>query len=484
MSGPIVFFGYAGQVWATCFASLSALQKQLASASSGAAAEAIAIATFQTLVNGLSAINARRYQKAWQTEALNIGEVRGLPFALDPVASLPMEARSKALTLAAAAMDEIIPSVSDFGVPSVVLSQGLPAIPDPELLTFFQNFSYESAPSGLTIYNLVDTAQSVADAFGTLASNVKAGQGAAITQAYDTLIRLQETQQSVADLLDNVTSSSFSMGGFIAADQVTGMWNQLVALPALSTDAAIISTAPFSLENQQNCVIRNAIITAMIQIAGFLLVLRKPNAQLLNLATVRQGDNLMDISARDLGNFEQWSEIAKVNGLVPPYVSATPAPGITSPGQKLIMPGAGVSTAPIGTPPSYTINFLGVDVYIGPINGQMPPWKGDLQLIAGYQNFAWALGRRLQTPLGSLIYHGDYGSRIPGEVGNVQTNYEAQRVAAFGKSALLADPRTSSVPSATATIGENQSVQFDGQVIPKGFGADAVTVNETIGSAP
>jgi hypothetical protein len=484
MSGSSVFFGYPGRVWATCLASINALQQKLASGPVAADSESMALATFQTLVNGLNSINAFRYQQAWQIEALNIGEVRGLSIALDPTSSVPLAARSKALTLAAAAMSDIIPASTTFGVPSVVLAQGLPAIPDPGLLEFYQGFAFETAPGGLTTDNLVSSAQSVADAFGTLASEVKAGQGFFLTQAYDTLLRLQDTQQSVANLLDNIASSPFSVSGFVSSDQTTAMWNQLSALPALLIDAAILSNAPFSLANQQAAVIRNAIITAMQQIAVFLLILRKPTTQQINVATVQSGDNLMDVAARSLGDFEQWSAIAEVNGLIPPYVSSVPGSGVTSPGQKLLMPTGGVAVSPVGTAPNYLINFLGVDFYVGPINQPMPPWTGDFQTIAGYQNFAWALGRRLQTPLGALIYHGDYGSRIPGEVGNVQTNNEAQRVAAFGKSALLADPRTASVPSATATFGPNQSVQFQGDVIPQGFGADPVSLNETIGSAP
>jgi hypothetical protein len=47
-------------------------------------------------------------------------------------------------------------------------------------------------------------------------------------------------------------------------------------------------------------------------------------------ATVKAGDSLLSIAARDLGSATQWTEIAQLNGLVDPYTLTV--------GQKLRMP--------------------------------------------------------------------------------------------------------------------------------------------------
>ena len=191
----------------------------------------------------------------------------------------------------------------------------------------------------------------------------------------------------------------------------------------------------------------------------------------------------MDVAARTTGNYEDWTTIAALNGLVPPYVGQNSAPGIAGWGTQLVLPTPGVQTSSTGAIPSYNDNFLGIDLYTGPINGSMPTWQGDFQTINGYNNLAWALGRRIQTTQGNLIYHPDYGSRIPPQVGQVQTNQTAGHIAAYGKSAILSDPRVASVPQATAQLQANGKVAFRANVQPSGFQAPGVSLNEVI-SAP
>ena len=479
MSSNAAFFGYIGQVWTAALGSIQFLQKQLASAPVAASTEAIAIAVFETVINALHTINGARYLDAWRNEAATIGTARALAITFDPAALGFLNQRSRTYAVAATALSAALPS-APFPAPSSMLPQGSPTIPDPDLIGFFQRFNYEVAPGGLSPGNLADTSQAAATAFGMAADEVQAFEGVYLTQGYDALRRLQLTQQAATNTLRNITSSSISTSGFVASNPVSGLWNQMAVLPPMLMDAALVSSAPYSLPVQQACVMRNALLTVAKQLAVFLLVLRQPVANKINLAKVLAGDNLMDVAARSLGNFEQWSEIAKVNNLEPPYLGNTSSPGVAAFGSQLIMPTAGARPSPIGAPPSYETNFLGVDLYVGPINQPMPPWGGDFQTISGYQNLAWALGRRVQTAIGLLIYHGDYGSRVPGEVGTVQTAAEAGRVAAFGKSALLSDPRVARVLKATATIADNGLVSFTGTVQPKGFGTTLVDVNVTI----
>lgn len=483
-------FGYTGQVWSAAFQAMQFLQSQIAAAPTASETDSVAQATLQTIRNALAALNAQTYANAWQQEALLLGQVRALPMQVDSTSLVFLNARAKSMLLASQAMAAIVPQ-PPFGNASQMLAQGAATIPDPDLVGFYDNFNFEVPPGGLTVDNLVGKAEDAALAFGTVANDVATEQGSFLTQAYDTAVRAQTTQQAVVDLLSDMTSSGFSVSGFTASAQTTSgtivggtqaLWNQMAVLPAFLIDAALLSSTPYSLASQQSMVVRNAMLSIANQLALFLLVLRQPSASNINLARVQQNDNLMDVAARSLGNFERWADIATTNDLKPPYTGATKAPGVAPFGSQLIMPTTGTQVSPVGQPPSYAVNFLGVDLYLGPINQTMLPWRGDFQTIAGYSNLAQALGRRLQTALGALIYHTDYGSLLPTEAGSVQSNAEAGRIAAFGKSTLLADPRVAAVLSATAQILENGQVSFQGVVQPAGFGTQTVSVNVVIGS--
>lgn len=479
MSYQPPFYGYLGSVWNTLYRGLIYLQSSLETANVPADAELIAATMFVSLLNGLDAINANDYLVAWQQEIANIEGIEGLSLTLDPTTLAIFNARAAAYVAAASALAPLIPSVSAFQSDPSMMENGTPLIPDMGWLTFYQEFDFETPPAGLTTTNFVVQAQGIVTAFNNVAQAIQVVQGNNLTQAYDTATRLAETANVPAQIVAGYTSGSISDALPIAND-----WNQVVTLPALTADAALISTAPFSLTNQQQMTVRYIILNTLKQIGLFLLVLRSPQITQVNTTTLNVNESLMDVAARALGDFEQWQQIALLNNLLPPYVGSTSGPNIAGWGTKLILPTPGVNISAVGVAPSYSNNFLGVDLYFGPINGAMPAWTGDFQTIAGYNNLSISLGRRLQTTIGNLIYHSDFGSRIPPEVGNVQVQSEAQRIAAFGQSALLADPRVASVLSAIATLEENFAVAFKGVVQPAGFGSTPTSVNEVLSPSP
>ena len=473
------FFGYVGSVWNTVYNGVQYLAETLANSPTPSTAEVVAETLFNTCINGVDAINANRYAAAWQAEFVNMQAIQALPITIDPTSLAFLNARTSAYNDASSALSAIIPAPSSFQNNSSLLSIGTPLIPDMGLLDFYRTFSYETPPSGLTTNNFVTQASGVVSAFNTIATAIEIFQGINLTQAYDTATRQAETAAVASGIVADFTSGPIS-----ASLPVSGIWEQLVSIPAMTADASILSTAPFLLTVQQASVARYAILTIAAQLANFLLILRSPVTEQVNTATILNGENLMDVAARTLGDFEQWQAIAELNGLQPPYVGPVASPGIAAWGSSVLLPTPGVAVASIGTPPSYTNNFLGIDIYTGPINGVMPPWGGDFQTIAGYNNLAWALGRRLQTTLGTLIYHSNYGSRIPPEVGNVEVQTVAGQIAAFGKSALLSDPRVSAVLSAVGTLLSNSNIAFTGIVQPSGFGSTPTTVNEVISPVP
>jgi hypothetical protein len=479
-----IYVGYSASVWQNCYAALTYYQSQLSSDIPPAALASLSEVTLETILNGVDAINAYDIASSWAFEAKLLTEISALPLILDSYSEAIFDARLAAYVSASAALSAIVPPTSAFDQPPKTLINGIPTIPDPGLLEFYNEFSYESAPSGATVDNLAATAQSISQAFTDVANAIAFYQGANnLTQWYDAATRESLAAAGAAYIDLSFTSGPFS-GGAASGVTLPYLWNQMATLPAMAMSASVIFTAPYQLSNQQSAVIRYALLSTAAQIESFLLSLRSQPSTEINLTTLYANETLMDVAARALGDFELWPEIATLNNLVPPYTGPVAAPGLAAWGSQIVLPGPTISQTALGQPPSYLANFLGTDLYVGPINGPMPPWNGDFQTITGYNNLAWALGRRLQTTLGKLIYHSNYGSRIPPEVGNIQTQQTAARIAAFGKSAILSDPRVGQVLSATAALRQNGQIAFNGKIQPAGFGTTPISVNETISPLP
>ena len=478
----MIYTGYSGVLWSTVYDTLAFYNQQLATftgAVSGTVPSysllaSMSEAMFETLQNGVEAINTQALADAWAYEVNGLQQIQALPLTLDPTTIAYVDNRVAAYESAASAVSSLIP-LAPYGASGEIAS-GIATVPSAGLLDFFSTFSYETAPSGLTGATLLSYAVAEATAFQTLAAAIKTYQGNNLTQLYDVANREYLCALSAANLLQALTS-----GGFASDIATVNTWNQVVTLPAMLMCADTLNSAPYTATIQQRAVLRYAMLQTAFNVAVFLLSLQQPQATQVNLTTLRNGETLVDVAARALGDYTQWESIAALNGLSPPYVGATPAPGIATWGTQLVLPTPGVSGSVTGAAPSYTTNFLGVDLYIGPINGSMPAWTGDFQTIAGYSNLAWALGRRLQTNQGSLIYHPSYGSRIPPEVGAVQTNQTVGHVTAFGKSAILSDPRVASVIAANTTVGDNGLLSFAASVQPNGFETNAISLNEVLG---
>ena len=503
-----LFVGYAGLIWQTAYSALVYYQAQLATSPAASETVSLSEAMLATLLNGVEAINANMLVQSWQAEGANLQAIEALPLALSSYDTLALQNRTVAYLEGAAVLQPLLPQ-GPFLTPPLTIGVGQPLIPDMDLLGFYEEFDFETPPIDLTPANLIVNALAVAQSFTNIAAQISIYQGANLTQIYDVATRQALVANIAAGILNSFTSGPLAssdgfapvptflvsypnnfivteLGAYLISNNASGTlveWNQIVTLPALTMDASLIGTAPFSYSAQQNGVIRNTMLTMAAQIALFLMILETPTLNQINLVTVRVGDSLQDIANRALGDFEQWTSIAAVNSLTPPWIAATASPGVAGWGQQLLMPTPGISSNAAGTPPSYLTNFLGVDLYIGPINGVMPPWSGDFQTIGGYSNLSWALGRRLQTTLTTLIYHPDYGSRIPPEVGNIQDQQTAGYITAYAQSALLSDPRVAAVLSAGSTLLPNGLISFSGNVQPAGFGTGTL-VNEVIGPTP
>ena len=473
------FVGYSGRVWTAIYAGLAYYQTQLATASvSGTpgAVYAISQTMFNSLVNGVDAINAYSISSAWLTQTSQLSDVAALPISGVPSADqLIFNNRLSAYTTGTIALAALVPQ-PPFLAPSISLPNGMPIVPYPGLLEFFESFSYETPPSGLTPANFTANASGIVTAFNTVAGALQSYQGVSPTNIYDSVVLEATAASGAAYIIGSLTA------GPLASDIVTtNAWNQLVTLPTMTMVADTINDSPGNQISQQSACIRNAMLTIAQSIAQLLISLNTPITTQVNQTTLLNGESLMDVAARCLGNFELWTEIAALNNLMPPYVAMIGSSGVAAYGTNILLPTPGVSQAAAGATVSYNTNFLGTDLYVGPINGDMPTWTGDFQTITGLTNLAWALGRRLQTPINSLIYHQTYGSRIPPEVGMVLDNATAGQINAYGTSALLSDPRVQSVINAISTLlPSSQGIQFTGTVQPKGQGSTPTVVNQVI----
>lgn len=480
MSGSAGFFGYPNEVFQVCTIASAWLNSQIANTPNVASTEAQTQNVFQTLRNGQQAVSAWQLAGAWTTELALLQQVQVLPLSLTTAQSAAFTARITALQNAIAALQAIIPT-ANIANTIRLLSTNNPAIAYPGVLEFYQAFAFETAPTGFTADQTVPFLEATVQNWSAIAQATLGYQTTiGLTQGYDEVARTTSALSQIESCYAQLTQT-FTVLESISATQA---WNQNVSLPALLFSASSITGSPSSQLNQQCGVIRTVLGTAINALALFLLSLRQPSYGQANLATLRANDSLMDIAARTSGNFEQWTAIATLNGLEAPWVGLANS----MPGDTLLIPNSSGTTVTPGLPiPSYNVNVLGVDWYFGPLGGSMLPWAGDIPVIAGPSNLRAALTRRIMTPLSSLIYHTDYGSRIPPEVGEVQDTGSAQLITAFGMSALLSDPRVQSVLSASTTLNANGIGldSFDADVQPVGTsGSNGVSVNAVLSPAP
>ncbi len=470
-----VFYGYPGQVWANVYGSLNVLNTALSFASTPFTTLPLAEAVLENAMNGLDALTANRLANTWQGVAVAMANIESLPLTVASGDVVYFHNRLNSFTAAASGILPSVPLIPMTGI-AAALAAGNPSIPTcPSTLEFLKSFNAEPAPSGLANTNLPLYAARSTQAFYNISGAINTLPNGS-TYLLDIAEHVGATNEEFTDFVGEFF-------GFLSPTP-QWLWNQMFVMPTMLRYVDWITSAPNTLSAQQDMLIRYLIIRIIQQLNQFIMTTARPNNVPITQAPVLVNDSLMDIAARGLGNYELWSQIATLNNLQPPYIgSATsPASGIAGWGSQVQLPTPG-SNPVSGVTLNYLTNFLGVDLYFGPINGDMPTWTGDFQVIAGYSNLRWALGRRMQTTFGKLIYHPDYGSKIPPEIGQVQTPQTAAYIAAFGKSCLLSDPRVGSVPTATATLVSAEAIAFNGAVIPRGFGSTPVAVNEVITTA-
>lgn len=168
---------------------------------------------------------------------------------------------------------------------------------------------------------------------------------------------------------------------------------------------------------------------------------------------VRPSDSLLTIALRELGDASQWTELAALNGLKPPYIGPVAAPGVVQPGAliKVPSPSGYVSTDSDAT------QVFRADVAL--VGGRLQVSGGDLACVKGPANLRQALGVRIEVDQQELLFHPEFGCRVRRMLGRGGGQAAALLAAKYVKSALQADDRVAAVKSAQATLnGDRISV--------------------------
>ena len=465
MANNLFITGYSGQIWNSVLQTLNYYNSNLDPAQI-AQAQNLTVFTASSLKNALIALSAIQDTNQVYNNYLLLSEAFAVPVSLDAATATYIQNR---LT----AMLQFSENQTRFNVtlttPSYAYVQDTLPIADPQYLEYILNFSGEPAPTSGT---LVQAAQDAANAWLTLATALETSGFPYTGNAYNAVMQMYEASTVAYQMLADAD--------LVNQNSLPTAWNNLVSIPSMLGMAALTGNDPTSLQSQNVNTAKYIIGTTLKSLDTTLVSLRQQVAGNIQLATVRENDNLMDMAARSLGNFEQWTQIAATNNLQPPYITSGATALTAVPGQQLFLPTTGVVQTQ-GTVPSYTLNYLGVDIYYGPLNQEIAVWVGDFQLISGYQNLSFSLGRRLQTTLGALVYHNDFGSRIPPEVGTITDSNTLSYITAYARSALLSDPRVNKIVSASTTAYQNYAINVTATVLPNGAGSQTASVNEVLG---
>ncbi|NMP20782.1 hypothetical protein [Sulfobacillus harzensis] len=118
---------------------------------------------------------------------------------------------------------------------------------------------------------------------------------------------------------------------------------------------------------------------------------------------------------------------------------------VLAPGQSIQIPLSGQPTSAQLTDPQ---DPMGTDIYVDEQGFLARTDTGDLMTATGIQNLAGALRRRLDSALGTVPLHPTtYGSGLPSVVG--QPMLGTHIITGYVRTALLQDPRVTSVPTVT-----------------------------------
>lgn len=162
---------------------------------------------------------------------------------------------------------------------------------------------------------------------------------------------------------------------------------------------------------------------------------------------ILRGDTLQRIAARELGDASRWPELVGFNRLVPPFIvddAASAGERVLAAGQFIRIPATDVVVSATSSPDEVYGRDVGLRL------GRIEAIDGDFAIVGGLDNLRQALRHRIETDSGELLFHPGYGSQIRRILGQASGPAATLLAAQLARTAVLADERIASVPSAEA----------------------------------
>lgn len=427
-----------------------------------------------TIYNTLSALEALQMRRGLNQIYTNLEYLIAASLSITADQREFISNRISAVQKAALSIESVSASSYDA---SVKFPEGDPAVTDCGYLTWLYTWGFETAPEEVSYANVVEYATADLAAWSALYDAVQGTSVPGIT--VDTIGLILRSATENLTVLKTLSLSE-------DADAST-LWSVLVSCPVITYAAESIVCDPTSYGYQALRCLRYSLLYLYTQANRLLVNLRNSTPAKVRTAIVVQNDTIMSFASRTLGDFERFTEIIALNGLVPPYISSQKTTGVAAPGDKLFLPTVSgtANTDTSSSIPDYLSGVLGVDLYLGPSGADMLTWTGDFQTISGYSNLSLSLGRRLQTPLGSLDTHMEYGSRIPGALGAIAAASVSGHLQAYASAAITTDPRVDQIAQLTVTYSSNFAVSVTATVVPVGPGSSmaSVSIAENVSSS-
>jgi hypothetical protein len=171
--------------------------------------------------------------------------------------------------------------------------------------------------------------------------------------------------------------------------------------------------------------------------------------------TVKAGDGIRSLAKEYLGDESYWKQLAMLNNLRPPYVSATSGSGVLGPGDRILVPSdrnqptgqvqEALNTDTDMVSQSQVIRKYGRDVRLMESSGEIAlsdlavSSRGDLELIEGVPNVEQAMMIKFSTEQGELATHPQFGAQYT--IGTKVSMTLLQEFAISVRRTLLSDPR-------------------------------------------
>lgn len=202
---------------------------------------------------------------------------------------------------------------------------------------------------------------------------------------------------------------------------------------------------------------------------------------------ISDGDTLQSIAQSVLGDASQWYDIATYNNLVYPYISSLSSDSVVSVGDTIIIPKSSDNNYDMSADSlsesqknSLSAFVLGKDLSLiddtSAIESRgttdeiisLESSGKTLSTVTGYDNLVQALLVRLNTPIGTLLLHPDYGNNFSDILGQSNTLSNVNKLQVGIEQTLRKDSRVSDVKIISTDVDDG-IVKINVSITPIGL---------------